>query len=98
MPGMAGTPTLGQETGKKVDAPARVGGVKHSGSRSCRRHAASGYLFFSLPRGATVVTGGMGRSEGMPPLFGAEVSFFGFLDIFSLRCSLPINSPDAAST
>ena len=51
------------------------------------------YLFLSLPRGITEVTGAMGRSEGLPVL-GAEVSFLGFLDIFSLRCSLDINSPD----
>lgn len=51
------------------------------------------YLFLSLPRGITEVTGAMGRSEGLPVL-GAEVSFLGFLDNFSLRCSLAINSPD----
>lgn len=51
------------------------------------------YLFFSLPRGITEVTGGMGRSEGLPLFLGAEVSFLGFLDIFSLRCSLAINPP-----
>lgn len=54
------------------------------------------YLFFSLPRGITEVTGGIGRSEGLPVL-GAEVSFLGFLDIFSLRCSLDINTPDGVS-
>src|SRR3990167_10046786 len=44
------------------------------------------YLFFSLPRGMTAVTGGMGRSE--PPLsLGSEVSFLGFFAILLLRCS-----------
>lgn len=46
-------------------------------------------LFFSLPRGMTEVTGGVGRSEGEDCL-GWLVSFFGFLLIFSLRCSLPM--------
>jgi hypothetical protein len=46
-------------------------------------------LFFSLPRGMTEVTGGVGRSEGDDCL-GWLVSFFGFLLIFSLRCSLPM--------
>jgi len=46
-------------------------------------------LFFSLPRGMTEVTGGVGRSEGDEGL-GGLVSFFGFLLIFSLRCSLPM--------
>ena len=41
------------------------------------------YLVLILPRGMTAVTGGMGRSE---PLFlGSELSFLGFLAIFSLR-------------
>ena len=46
-------------------------------------------LSLSLPRGMTEVTGGDGRSEGTEPL-GKLVSFFGFLLIFSLRCSLPM--------
>lgn len=46
-------------------------------------------LFLSLPRGMTEVTGGVGRSEGDEGL-GGLVSFFGFLLIFSLRCSLPM--------
>lgn len=37
----------------------------------------------------TEVTGGVGRSEGDDGL-GGLVSFFGFLLIFSLRCSLPM--------
>ena len=42
----------------------------------------------------TEVTGGVGRSEGDEGL-GGLVSFFGFLLIFSLRCSLPMmNSSD----
>jgi hypothetical protein len=48
-------------------------------------------LSLSLPRGITEVTGGVGRSEGDEPL-GKLVSFFGFLLIFSLRCSLPMVS------
>jgi hypothetical protein len=61
--------------------------------RSCE-HRPSGAsihlsLFFSFPRGMTKVTGGVGRSEGDDGL-GALVSFFGFLLIFSLRCSLPM--------
>jgi hypothetical protein len=40
-------------------------------------------LFLSLPLGNTEVTGGMGRSE--PVFLGSELSFFGFLSIFSLR-------------
>jgi len=53
---------------------------------SARAHLS---LFFSLPRGMTEVTGGVGRSDGTDCL-GALVSFFGFLLIFSLRCSLPM--------
>lgn len=41
--------------------------------------------FFSLPRGITVVTGGVGRSDA--PVLGGEVSFFGFFAILLLRCS-----------
>jgi hypothetical protein len=52
-------------------------------------HRAWAYLFLSLPRGSTEVIGGVGRSEVAGPL-GAEVSFFGFFAIFSLRCSLPM--------
>lgn len=37
----------------------------------------------------TEVTGGVGRSEGDDGL-GGLVSFFGFLLIFSLRCSFPM--------
>jgi hypothetical protein len=44
-----------------------------------------GALFFNLPLGTTVVTGGMGRSE--VDSRGAELSFFGFFDILLLRCS-----------
>ena len=39
----------------------------------------------------TAVTGGLGRSEVTGPL-GALVSFLGFFDIFSLRCSLPMRA------
>jgi hypothetical protein len=47
------------------------------------RTVASDYLVFILPRGITAVMGGIGRSE---PLFlGSELSFLGFLAIFSLR-------------
>ncbi len=43
----------------------------------------SNYLVFIFPRGITAVTGDIGRSE---PLFlGSELSFLGFLAIFSLR-------------
>ena len=42
-------------------------------------------LFFSLPFGRTVVTGGIGRS--LNDSFGGEVSFFGFFVILLLRCS-----------
>lgn len=70
-----------------------VRGVELAGRRLPTEELPSGdYLFFSLPRGITVVTGAMGRSEGLPPL-GGEVSFFGLRDIFSLRCSLPMNAP-----
>ena len=44
------------------------------------------YLFFSLPLGMTVVTGGMGRSDALCSL-GGEVSFLGFFAILLLRCS-----------
>ena len=44
------------------------------------------YLFFNLPRGATNVTGALGRSPGTIT-FGGEVSFLGFLVILLLRCS-----------
>jgi len=44
------------------------------------------YLFFSLPRGATKVTGALGLSPGTMGLAG-DVSFLGFLDILLLRCS-----------
>lgn len=47
------------------------------------RYQAPG-LFFSLPLGSTDVMGAMGRSEDTGAL-GAEVSFFGFLAIFSFR-------------
>lgn len=41
------------------------------------------YLVLIFPRGITAVTGDIGRSE---PLFlGSELSFLGFLAIFSLR-------------
>ncbi len=60
------------------------------GSRSAHPSAKAHLsLFFSLPRGMTEVTGGVGRSEGDDGL-GGLVSFFGFLLIFSLRCSLPM--------
>lgn len=39
----------------------------------------------TLPRGATSVVGGMGRSE--VNVLGGDVSFFGFLAILLLRCS-----------
>ena len=39
----------------------------------------------TLPRGATNVDGGMGRSE--VNVLGGDVSFFGFLAILLLRCS-----------
>ena len=39
----------------------------------------------TFPRGATKVVGAMGRSE--VNVFGADVSFFGFLAILLLRCS-----------
>ena len=39
----------------------------------------------TLPRGATKVDGGMGRSE--VNVLGGDVSFFGFLAILLLRCS-----------
>lgn len=48
-------------------------------------------FFFVLPFGSTVVVGGSGRSEGAPVL-GGDVSFFGFLTIFSRRCS-PMSVP-----
>ena len=41
------------------------------------------YLFFSLPRGITEVTGGLGRSDD--EFLGSDVSFLGFFAIFSLR-------------
>ena len=43
------------------------------------------HLFFSLPLGSTVVTGGMGRSELVS--LGGEVSFLGFFTILLLRWS-----------
>src|SRR5690606_37005041 len=55
------------------------------------------YLFFSLPRGMTDVTGATGRSDVAGPL-GALVSFLGFLLIFSLRCSLPMGCSCCAGT
>ncbi len=39
----------------------------------------------------TDVTGADGRSDVTGPL-GALVSFLGFFDIFSLRCSLPMRA------
>ncbi|MGY8905627.1 MAG: hypothetical protein ACKVIH_13895, partial [Burkholderiales bacterium] len=41
-----------------------------------------GYLFFSFPRGTTVVVGCVGRSE--VPSLGGEVSFLGFFAILLL--------------
>ena len=55
----------------------------------------SAYLFFSLPRGATAVMGGVGRSETDPPSLGSEVSFLGFFAILLLCiCPLAIHPPD----
>ena len=52
------------------------------------------YLFFSLPRGATAVMGGVGRSETDPPSLGGEVSFLGFFVILlSCICPLAIHPP-----
>jgi hypothetical protein len=48
----------------------------------------SDYLFLSLPRGMTVVVGGMGRSEPLLS-FGSEVSFLGFFAIL-LLCICPL--------
>ena len=59
---------------------------------SARAHLS---LFFSLPRGMTEVTGGVGRSEGEDCL-GWLVSFFGFLLIFSLRCYFPMVNSSCA--
>ena len=55
-----------------------------------------GYLFFSLPRRGTVVTGGEGRSELNS--FGGDVSFLGFFTIFWLCIPLAINPPYMVST
>ena len=68
---------------ENADALARQRGV--------RRLAGAGGAAFErrLGRDPRDVVGGVGRSELTGPL-GAEVSFFGFFDIFSLRCSLPM--------
>jgi len=50
-------------------------------------HPRRPYLFFSLPLGMTVVTGGVGRLETIDASFSGALSFFGFFVILLLRCS-----------
>ena len=45
------------------------------------------YLFFSLPLGATEVTGATGRVDVPEESCGKLLSFLGFLFALSLRCS-----------
>ncbi len=50
-----------------------------------QRRAGAGHLGLILPRGATKVVGGLGRSE--VEVLGGDVSFLGFFVILLLRCS-----------
>ncbi len=55
------------------------------GVQFIQRRAGAGHLGLILPRGATKVVGGLGRSE--VEVLGGDVSFLGFFVILLLRCS-----------
>ena len=67
---------------KQTPTHTQGAGGRHKGATACQAG-----LFFSFPFGSTDVTGGMGLSDKPPMGFGVDVSFLGFLAIFSLRWS-----------